>query len=42
MLRKVGNGNSDNYYLVSVLRYEMLVGTPPYFASEKEQLSIIL
>jgi serine/threonine protein kinase len=38
MLRRVGHGKSVDYYLLGVLLYEMLVGTPPYFANEKEQL----
>jgi len=38
MLRRVGHGKSVDWYLLGVLLYEMLVGTPPYFSGNKEEL----
>jgi serine/threonine protein kinase len=35
MLRKAGHGKSVDWYLLGVLLYEMLVGTPPYFSKSK-------
>jgi serine/threonine protein kinase len=40
MLRKSGHGKSVDWYLFGVLLYEMLVGQPPYFCHNKEQLFI--
>lgn len=38
MLRRVGHGKSVDWYLLGVLLYEMLVGSPPYFSGNKEEL----
>ena len=38
MLRRVGHGKSVDWYLLGVLLYEMLVGTPPYFSGNKDEL----
>mmetsp|Transcript_26958 Transcript_26958/g.12617 ORF Transcript_26958/g.12617 Transcript_26958/m.12617 type:complete len:189 (+) Transcript_26958:188-754(+) len=38
MLKKQGHGKAVDWYLLGVLLYEMLVGTPPYFCNNKEQL----
>ena len=38
MLRRVGHGKSVDWYLLGVLLYEMLVGSPAYFSSNKEEL----
>jgi serine/threonine protein kinase len=38
MLRRVGHGKSVDWYLLGVLLYEMLVGTPPYFSGDKQEL----
>jgi serine/threonine protein kinase len=38
MLRRSGHGKSVDWYLLGVLLYEMLVGQPPYFCHNKEQL----
>eukprot|EP00345_Euplotes_harpa_P010473 CAMPEP_0168347740 /NCGR_PEP_ID=MMETSP0213-20121227/19215_1 /TAXON_ID=151035 /ORGANISM="Euplotes harpa, Strain FSP1.4" /LENGTH=85 /DNA_ID=CAMNT_0008356977 /DNA_START=1 /DNA_END=254 /DNA_ORIENTATION=- len=38
VLRRQGHGKSVDWYLVGVLLYEMLVGIPPYFSSNKEQM----
>ena len=38
MLRKIGHGQSLDWYLLGVLLYEMLVGSTPYFSANKDQL----
>lgn len=38
MLKRSGHGKSVDWYLLGVLLYEMLVGQPPYFCNNKEQL----
>jgi len=38
MLRRQGHGKSVDWYLLGVLLYEMLVGVPPYFCNNREQL----
>ena len=38
MLRRIGHGKSVDWYLLGVLLYEMLVGVPPYFTENKEQM----
>jgi serine/threonine protein kinase len=36
MLKRSGHGKSVDWYLLGVLLYEMLVGQPPYFCSNKD------
>jgi len=38
MLRRIGHGKSVDWYLLGVLLYEMLVGVPPYFSGNKDEL----
>jgi len=38
MLRRAGHGKAVDWYLLGVLIYEMLVGNPPYFSRNREQL----
>lgn len=38
MLRKQGHTKSIDWYLLGVIIYEMIVGVPPYFHTEKEKL----
>ena len=38
MLKKSGHGKAVDWYLLGVLMYELLVGMPPYYASNKEDL----
>ena len=38
VLRRAGHGKSIDWYLTGVLLYEMLVGIPPYFSNNKEQM----
>ena len=38
MLKRQGHGKAVDWYLLGVLVYEMLVGTPPYFSRNREQL----
>ena len=38
MLKRSGHGKSIDWYLLGVLLYEMLVGIPPYYSNNKEQL----
>jgi len=35
MLKRTGHGKSVDWYLLGVLFYEMLVGMPPFFNSNK-------
>ena len=38
MLKRSGHGKAIDYYLLGVLLYEMLVGIPPYYSNNKDQL----
>ena len=38
MLKRSGHGKSVDWYLLGVLLYEMLVGMPPYFNRDRDQL----
>lgn len=38
MLKRSGHGKPVDWYLLGVLLYEMLFGTPPYYSKSKEQL----
>jgi len=38
MLKRMGHGKAVDWYLLGVVLYEMMVGTPPYYADSKEQL----
>ena len=38
MLKRAGHGKSVDWYLLGVVMYELVVGTPPYYAESKEQL----
>mmetsp|Transcript_21701 Transcript_21701/g.3585 ORF Transcript_21701/g.3585 Transcript_21701/m.3585 type:complete len:113 (+) Transcript_21701:1312-1650(+) len=38
MLRRKGHDKSVDWYLLGVLSYEMLVGKPPYYSSNRERL----
>lgn len=38
MLNRQGHGKAVDWYLLGVVIYELLVGTPPYYAENKEQL----
>lgn len=38
IIAKDGHGKSADWYLLGVLIYEMIVGTPPYFSRDKETL----
>jgi serine/threonine protein kinase len=38
MLKRSGHGQSVDWYLLGVLLYEMLVGIPPYYSNNKDQL----
>lgn len=38
MLKRSGHGKSVDWYLFGVLLYEMLVGQPPYFDQNKDQM----
>ncbi|CAG9316372.1 unnamed protein product [Blepharisma stoltei] len=38
MIRRQGHGKSVDWYLLGVLLYEMLVGIPPYFSANREEL----
>lgn len=38
MLKRSGHGKSVDWYLLGVLLYEMLVGVPPYFTQNKDQM----
>lgn len=35
MLKRCGHGKSVDWYLLGVLFYEMLIGMPPYFSTDK-------
>ena len=38
MLRRQGHGKAVDWYLLGVLIYEMLVGTPPFYSKDRDQL----
>lgn len=38
MLKRSGHGKAVDWYLLGVLIYEMLVGNPPFFSRNREQL----
>ena len=38
MLNRTGHGKAVDWYLLGVLFYELLVGVPPYFTSNQEQI----
>ena len=38
MLRRQGHGKAVDWYLLGVLFYEMIVGFPPYFSTNREQM----
>jgi serine/threonine protein kinase len=38
VLRKAGHNRTVDWYLLGVLIYEMLVGLPPYFSPNRNEL----
>lgn len=38
MLKRTGHGKAVDWYLLGVLFYEMLVGIPPYFTDQKDEI----
>ncbi|KAM3140367.1 hypothetical protein pb186bvf_007527 [Paramecium bursaria] len=38
MLKRCGHGKAVDWYLLGVVMYEMLVGQPPYYANDREEL----
>lgn len=38
MLKREGHGKAVDWYLLGVVMYELLVGVPPYYANDKEEL----
>lgn len=38
VLKRTGHGKSIDWYLLGLLIYEMIVGIPPYYSNNKEQL----
>jgi protein-serine/threonine kinase len=38
MLRRTGHNRTVDWYLLGVVLYELIVGTPPYYSNNREQL----
>ena len=38
MLKRSGHGKAVDWYLLGVVMYELLVGIPPYYANNREEL----
>ncbi|EGR33343.1 protein kinase domain protein [Ichthyophthirius multifiliis] len=38
MIKKCGHGKAVDWYLLGVIMYELLVGVPPYYANNREEL----
>lgn len=38
MLKRMGHTKSIDWYLLGVLLYEMIVGVPPYFSTDRQKL----
>eukprot|EP01015_Nassula_variabilis_P031163 TRINITY_DN6997_c0_g1_i1.p1 TRINITY_DN6997_c0_g1~~TRINITY_DN6997_c0_g1_i1.p1 ORF type:complete len:255 (+),score=46.12 TRINITY_DN6997_c0_g1_i1:68-832(+) len=38
MLKKIGHGKAVDWYLLGLLLYELLVGVPPYYSHNREEL----
>ena len=38
MLKKSGYGKAVDWYCLGVVMYELLVGNPPYYSTNKEEL----
>lgn len=38
MLKRQGHGKSVDWYLLGVVMYELLVGLPPYYSDDREEL----
>lgn len=38
MLKRAGHGKAVDWYLLGVVFYEMVVGTPPYYVNNRQQL----
>ena len=38
MLKRCGHGKAVDWYLLGVVMYEMLVGMPPYYANDRDEL----
>lgn len=38
MLKRCGHGKAVDWYLLGVVMYELIVGLPPYYANNREEL----
>jgi protein-serine/threonine kinase len=38
MLKRCGHGKAVDWYLLGVVMYELLVGIPPYYANNRDEL----
>ena len=38
MLKRIGHGKAVDWYLLGLLLYELLVGIPPYYSHNREEL----
>jgi serine/threonine protein kinase len=38
MLRREGHGKSVDWYLLGVVMFELLVGLPPYYSNDRNEL----